>query len=72
MSAPDPIQPQHDAFEAYKAAHNRMLETMSFADAMAAKRAWWFFLNLVDADYPGAKVVPFPRRASGSDFGGAA
>lgn len=62
--APGPIdmERQEAAFEAYKAAHIRMLETMAFADAMAAKRAYLFFLDLVDTNCADAKVVRFPSQ----------
>ncbi len=40
---------QNEAFEAYKAAKARVDETLTFSDAMAAKRAWWNFLNTFEA-----------------------
>lgn len=60
---------QIDAFEAYKVAKARAETSLAFHDAMAAKRAWWFFLNLYDG--PAApNVVAFPKRSP--DIGGAA
>lgn len=58
---------QEAAFEAYKAAHASMLETMAFADAMAAKRAFMFFLNLVDANCADGKVIRQESRIGNDD-----
>lgn len=62
-------QAQIEAFEAYKSARAKAEVSQAFHDAMAAKRAWWFFLNLVDG--PAApNVVAFPKRSP--EIGGAA
>lgn len=41
---------QHDAFEAYKIAKQKVDETLSFEDARTARDAWWKFLHLFEAN----------------------
>ncbi len=43
-------QEQHDAFEAYKQAKQKVDETLSFDDARTARDAWWKFLTLFQAN----------------------
>ncbi|MHA6687025.1 hypothetical protein [Mesorhizobium sp. A556] len=47
------------AFEAYRAAKLLADNEPTFENAMAAKRTWWLFLNIVD-DEATANVVMFP------------
>ena len=57
----------YHAFKAYAEAKARVEETMHFADAMAAGRAWRHFLNLFaepDDHMPlDANIIPFPKKA---------
>ncbi|MBA8910164.1 hypothetical protein [Aminobacter ciceronei] len=69
MSEDTSQQAQIEAFEAYKAARAKAEASQVFHDAMAAKRAWWFFLNLVDGPAT-PNVVAFPKRPP--EIGGAA
>ena len=50
-----------DAFEIYKEAKAKLDMTMDFEDAMAAKRAYWRFLHVLDEHCPGTNVVPLRR-----------
>lgn len=56
----------HQAFCEYAEAKARVEQTMDFADAMAAGRAWRVFLNAFlapDQKLPTGEIIPFPRRA---------
>lgn len=64
------LQAQTDAFEAYVAAQDRAKETLLFADACAAGKAWGRFVHLfvpVQGDTPTGRV---PRDERPRDAGG--
>jgi hypothetical protein len=66
MSALPNEDEAYEAFQVYAKAKQRVEQTMDFADAMAAGRAWRTFINTfmppdrqVQVD---ANVIPFPAR----------
>lgn len=63
-------QANRDAFEIYKEAKAKLDETMTFDDAMEAKRAYWYFLQVMDEKCPGTNVIPLRR--PNTSIGGAA
>jgi hypothetical protein len=60
----------YSAFQDYADAKKRVEQTMDFADAMKAGRAWRTFLNLFvepeDHMALDTNVVPFPKRRARS------
>lgn len=59
MMAEPSEQAQLEAFETYRAAYEHMLANRTFENAMAAKRAYWRFISLVDDKCGGANVLAF-------------
>lgn len=47
---PHSLDGQTAAFEAFRVAKLKVDADPTFANAMAAKRAWWTFLNIVDVN----------------------
>jgi hypothetical protein len=48
MSPTIPEEQQHQAFEAYKAAKNKLDAEVTFENAKVARETWWRFLNLFE------------------------